>query len=48
VSELIQKEFDISYRPKWIKPVLGQQGYRVQKPLPGRAARDEELVKAWH
>jgi putative transposase len=46
VCELIQKEFDISYHPKWIKQVLDQMGYRVQKPVPRAAERDEELVKA--
>jgi len=46
VCELIQKEFDISYHPKWIKQVLDQMGYRVQKPVPRAAERDEELVKS--
>lgn len=48
VSELIQKEFDISYNPNSLTGVLDQLGYRGQKPLPRAAERDEELVKAWH
>ena len=47
VSELIKKEFDISYHPNSLQRVLDQMGYSVQKPLPRAAERDEELVKAW-
>jgi transposase len=47
VSELIRKEFDISYHPNSLRRVLDQMGYSVQKPLPRAAERDEELVKAW-
>jgi transposase len=47
VSELLKKEFDISYHPNALGRVLDQLGYSVQKPLPRAAERDEELVKAW-
>jgi len=47
VSELLKKEFDISYHPNALGRVLAQLGYSVQKPLPRAAERDEELVKAW-
>ena len=47
VSELIKKEFDISYHPNSLRRVLDQMGYSVQKPLPRAAERDEKLVKAW-
>jgi transposase len=47
VSELLKKEFDISYHPNSLRRVLDQMGYSVQKPLPRAAERDEELVKAW-
>lgn len=47
VSELLKKEFDISYHPNALGRVLDDLGYGVQKPLPRAAERDEELVKAW-
>lgn len=47
VSELIKREFDISYHPNSLRRVLDQMGYSVQRPLPRAAERDEELVKAW-
>jgi transposase len=47
VSELLKKEFDISYHPNALGRVLDQLGYSVQMPLPRAAERDEELVKAW-
>ena len=47
VSELIQKEFSISYHPNSLKRVLDKLGYSVQKPLPRAAEQDEKLVKAW-
>jgi transposase len=47
VSELLKKEFGISYHPNALGRVLDQLGYSVQKPLPRAAERDEELVKAW-
>ena len=47
VSELIKKEFSISYHPNSLKRVLDKLGYSVQKPLPRAAEQDEQLVKAW-
>jgi transposase len=47
VSELIKKEFSISYHPNSLKRVLDKLGYSVQKPLPRAAEQDEKLVKAW-
>jgi transposase len=47
VSELLKKEFDISYHPNALGRVLDRLGYSVQKPLSRAAERDEELVKAW-
>ncbi len=47
VSELLKKEFGISYHPNALGRVLDDLGYSVQKPLPRAAERDEELVKAW-
>ena len=47
VSELIEKEFDISYHPKGLGRVLDKLGFSLQKPLPRADERDEELVKAW-
>jgi transposase len=47
VSELVKKEFDISYHPNALGRVLDQLGYSVQMPLPRAAECDEELVKAW-
>ena len=47
VSELIKKEFGISYHPNSLKRVLDKLGYSVQKPLSRAAEQDEKLVKAW-
>jgi transposase len=46
VSELIKREFSISYHPNSLKRVLDKFGYSVQKPLPRAAEQDEKLVKA--
>jgi transposase len=47
VSELIEKEFGITYHPKGLGRVLDKLGFSLQKPLPRAQERDEELVEAW-
>ena len=47
ISELIEKEFGITYHPKGLGRVLDKLGFSLQKPLPRAAERDAELVKAW-
>jgi transposase len=47
VSELIEKEFGITYHPKGLGRVLEKLGFSLQKPLARADERDEELVKAW-
>lgn len=47
VSELIEREFGVSYHPNYLNRLLDKLGFSPQKPLPQAVEQDRELVQAW-
>ena len=47
VSELIEREFDVTYHPNYLNRLLDKLGFSPQKPLPQAAEQEQELVVAW-
>jgi putative transposase len=46
-SELIEREFGVSYHPNYLNRLLDKLGFSPQKPLPQAVEQDRELVQAW-
>ena len=47
VSELIEREFGITYYPNYLNRLLDKLGFSPQKPLPRAVEQECELVQAW-
>ena len=47
VSELIEREFRVTYHPNYLNRLLDTLGFSPQKPLPRAVEQERELVKAW-
>jgi len=47
VQRLIEREFRVTYHPKYLNRLLRQLGWTPQVPLPRARERDEALIRAW-
>lgn len=47
IAEVIQREFGVTYHPKYIGRLMRQLGWTPQVPLPRAVERDEDLIRAW-
>jgi transposase len=47
IQQVIQKQYQVSYHPKYLNRLLRQLGWTPQVPLDRAAERDEELIRAW-
>ena len=47
VSELIEREFGVTYHPNYLNRLLNKLGFSPQKPLPQAVEQERELVRAW-
>ena len=47
VSELIEREFGVTYHPNYLNRLLDKLGFSPQKPLPQAVEQERELVRAW-
>lgn len=47
IAEVIQRQFGVSYRPKYIGRLLRHLGWTRQVQLPHSTERDEALIPAW-
>lgn len=47
VSELIEREFGITYHLNYLNRLLDKLGFSPQKPLPRAVEQERELVQAW-
>jgi transposase len=47
VSELIEREFGVTYHPNYLNRLLDKLGFSPQKPLPQAVEQERELVSAW-
>jgi transposase len=47
VQQVIQREFGVSYHPKYLGRLLRRLGWSPQIPLPRAVERDEDLVLAF-
>ena len=47
IAEVIQRQFGVTYHPKYIGRLMRQLGWTPQVPLPRAVERDEDLIRAW-
>lgn len=47
VSELIEREFRVTYHPNYLNRLLDKLGFSPQIPLPQAVEQERELVQAW-
>jgi len=47
IGAVIQRQFGVTYHPKYIGRLMRQLGWTPQVPLPRAVERDEELIRAW-
>jgi transposase len=47
IQQVIQKEYQVVYHPKYLNRLLRQLGWTPQVPLDRAAERDEVLIRAW-
>lgn len=47
ISQVIQKNFETNYHPKYLSRFLRQLGFSPQKPMPQAIEQEKELVQAW-
>ena len=47
VSELIEREFGVTYHPNYLNRLLDKLGFSPQKPMPRAVEQEQELVVAW-
>lgn len=47
IAEVIQREFGVTYHPKYIGRLMRSLGWTPQVPLPRAVERDEDMIRAW-
>lgn len=47
IQRVIEREFGVTYHPKYIGRLMKALGWSVQKPEPRARERDEDLIGAW-
>jgi transposase len=47
VQQVIRKEYQVTYHPKYLNRLLRQLGWTPQVPLDRATERDEVLIRAW-
>jgi transposase len=46
VARVIEREFSVTYHPRYLSRQLKSLGWSVQQPVPRAREHDEELVRA--
>jgi transposase len=47
IQQVIQKNYQVKYHPKYLNRLLRQLGWTPQVPLDRASERDEALIRAW-